>query len=102
MVNGTNNKIYNKAGFEVELKRNWIPYIWNYYLPTFGIIWIGSISFLIMPNMVPGRIALLLFMTLVLINFFNGLKVSNFVKFHKYFFIKFIPFKVFSALFTNF
>ena len=80
MVNGTNEKIYNKAGFEVELKRNWIPYIWNYYLPTFGIICIGSISFLIMPNMVPGRIALLLFMTLVLINFFNGLKVSNFVK----------------------
>lgn len=43
-------------------------------MPTLGLQLIGSVSFFIMPEMVPGRISLLLTLTLVLINFFIGIQ----------------------------
>lgn len=69
-----NQKNFSGTGFRVHLKRNWIVYFWSYYLPSFCLALIGSIGFLILPEIVPGRVALLLTLTLVLINFFIAIQ----------------------------
>ena len=61
-------------GFEITLSRIGTPYMMSYFLPAFGMSCIGSISFLIMPESVPGRVALLLTLMLLLISFFNAIQ----------------------------
>ena len=65
---------YSTAGLNIILKRNWRPYMGSYFMPVFLMSLICSISFIISPDMIPGRIALLLTLVLVLINSFNGLQ----------------------------
>ena len=62
------------VGFEITLSRIGTPYMMSYFLPAFGMSCIGSISFLIMPESVPGRVALLLTLMLLLISFFNAIQ----------------------------
>ena len=71
---GIKDASFSGTGFNVFFKRNWIPYMWSYYLPALGLSLVGSVSFLIMPEMVPGRVALLLTLLLVLINFFGSIQ----------------------------
>ena len=73
---GTKQNLYNVVGFEITLSRIGTPYMLSYFLPAFGMSCIGSISFLIMPDSVPGRVALLLTLMLLLISFFNAIQVS--------------------------
>ena len=73
---GTKKNLYNVIGFEIILSRIGTPYMLSYFLPAFGMSCIGSMSFLIMPESVPGRIALLLTLMLLLISFFNAIQVS--------------------------
>jgi hypothetical protein len=87
---------YSMTGFELRLKRNILKYLINYYLPSglFVIVsWviIHSIilcyimyiwdyfqaSFLIPPEMVPGRMTLLVTLFLVLINIFNNITSNS-------------------------
>ena len=65
---------YHVVGFEITLSRIGTPYMMSYFLPAFGMSCIGSISFLIMPESVPGRVALLLTLMLLLISFLNAIQ----------------------------
>ena len=71
---GTKKNVYHVVGFEISLSRIGTPYMFSYFLPAFGMSCIGSISFLIMPESVPGRVALLLTLMLLLISFFNAIQ----------------------------
>ena len=59
---------FSLAGFYVNMKRSPIPYYMNVYLPT-GLLTITSlIGFLIPPDIVPGRMALLVTIFLMMVN----------------------------------
>ena len=59
---------YSLVGFKVHLKRNASPFFSNTYLPT-GLLTIMSfIGFVIPVDMVPGRMALLVTIFLMLVN----------------------------------
>ena len=75
---GSKKNLYHVVGFEIYLSRIGTPYMLSYFLPALGMSCIGSISFLILPDSVPGRVALLLTLMLLLISFFNAIQVSTF------------------------
>ena len=56
------------SGFALELKRNPIPYLTNTYLPTTLLTLISFIGFVIPVDIVPGRMALLVTIFLMLVN----------------------------------
>ena len=61
-------EMFSLAGFLVTMKRSPMPYYMNVYLPT-GLLTITSlIGFLIPPDIVPGRMALLVTIFLMLVN----------------------------------
>ena len=63
-----NSEMFSVTGFVVELKRSPIPFYMNVYLPT-GLLTIMSfIGFLIPVELVPGRMALLVTVFLMLVN----------------------------------
>ena len=68
--------LYTIVGYELTLDRNSAPYIWSYHVPVSIMIILGSVSFWIPPETVPGRIALLVTLTLTLISVFNASLVS--------------------------
>ena len=62
------SETFSMAGFDITMKRSPIPYYMNVYLPT-GLLTITSlIGFLIPPDIVPGRMALLVTIFLMLVN----------------------------------
>ena len=84
---------YSLTGYEMILKRNSLKYLVNYYLPS-GLfvvvswVWkpeklynsseiIYQVSFLIPPEIVPGRMTLLVTIFLVLINIFNNVTSNS-------------------------
>ena len=69
------NNTFETFGVKVTLIRNIHSYVWNYFIPVCGMSLTGSISFLIMPEAVPGRIALLITLQLVLIQIFQQVQV---------------------------
>merc|ERR1712079_801698 len=62
---------YSLCGFEMTLTRNAAKYLYIYYLPSGLFVVVSWVSFLIPPEVVPGRMALLVTLFLVLINIFN-------------------------------
>ncbi len=91
---------YSLTGFEMTLRRNSLKYLVNYYLPSglFVIVsWVGGqrnwifssvemiifwpknfqAGFLIPPEIVPGRMTLLVTIFLVLINIFNNVTSNS-------------------------
>ncbi len=62
---------YSTTGFEMTLRRNVAKYLYIYYLPSGLFVVVSWASFLIPPEVVPGRMALLITIFLVLINIFN-------------------------------
>ncbi len=67
---------YSVIGYKINLSRNSWPYVWSYYLPVCGMMFVGSISFWIPPDSIPGRVALLVTLSLVLISIFNSIQVT--------------------------
>ena len=68
---------YSTAGFEIILSRKMSFYIITYYLPSGLFVVVSWISFLIPPDIVPGRMALLITLFLVLINIFNNVTTNS-------------------------
>jgi len=62
---------YSITGFEMTLTRNVAKYLYIYYLPSGLFVVVSWVSFLIPPEVVPGRMALLVTLFLVLTNIFN-------------------------------
>ena len=64
------------AGFELTLSRKMMHYIVTCYLPSGMFVVVSWISFLVPPDIVPGRMALLVTVFLVLINIFNTITTN--------------------------
>jgi len=62
---------YSAVGFRVDLKRRPFQYIANFYLPSALFVVVSFASFLIPPDVIPGRMSLLVTLFLVLISIFN-------------------------------
>ena len=67
---------YSVAGFELTLTRKMMHYIVTCYLPSGMFVVVSWISFLVPPDIVPGRMALLVTVFLVLINIFNTITTN--------------------------
>lgn len=65
-----------EVGFKIKLKRCLLSYVFRYYISCGAIVIISQISFLIPPDQVPGRIALLVTTFLILVNIFIGQQVT--------------------------
>ena len=62
---------YSVTGIEMILSRHVLKYLYIYYLPSGLFVVVSWASFLIPPEVVPGRMAMLITLFLVLINIFN-------------------------------
>lgn len=65
---------YAACGFQVKLVRKTMQYLVQVYLPSGMFVLVSWVSFLIKPEVVPGRMALLVTLFLVLINIFNSVR----------------------------
>jgi len=65
---------YAACGFRVHLERKRHQLIFQIYLPCILFVVVSWISFLIRPSVVPGRMALLVTLFLVLVNVFNNVR----------------------------
>ena len=69
-------KRYAVCGVNILLSRTKKQTFFQVYLPSMMFVAVSWVSFLIKPDIVPGRMALLVTMLLVLINVFNGVKAK--------------------------
>ncbi|XP_023327258.1 glycine receptor subunit alpha-2 [Eurytemora carolleeae] len=67
---------FSVAGFQLTLKRKVSHYIITCYLPSGMFVIVSWISFLIPPDIVPGRMTLLITVFLVLVNIFNTITTN--------------------------
>ena len=67
---------HSLAGFQIKLKRKVYHYIITFYLPSGMFVMVSWISFLIPPDNVPGRMAVLITVFLVLVNIFNTITTN--------------------------
>jgi len=65
---------YAACGFQVKLVRKTMQYLVQVYLPSGMFVLVSWVSFLIKPEVVPGRMAMLVTLFLVLINIFNSVR----------------------------
>merc|ERR1719322_1224968 len=68
---------FSLAGFEMVLSRYVSTYIITYYLPSGLFVIVSWISFLIPMEVIPGRMALLVTLFLVLVNIFNTVTTNT-------------------------
>ena len=68
-------KDYSVVGFTMVLERHYGKYILEFYLPSTILVMASWVSFLIPAHIVPGRMALLITLLLVLINQFGDINV---------------------------
>ena len=68
---------FSLAGFEMILHRYVSTYIITYYLPSGLFVIVSWISFLIPMDVIPGRMALLVTLFLVLVNIFNTVTTNT-------------------------
>merc|ERR1719400_1042689 len=68
---------FSLSGFEMRLKRHVSHYIITYYLPSGLFVIVSWISFLIPMDVIPGRMALLVTLFLVLVNIFNNVTTNT-------------------------
>jgi len=62
---------FSVAGFKMTLHRHVSHYLITYYLPSGLFVVVSWISFVVPPDVIPGRMALLITLFLVLVNIFN-------------------------------
>ena len=65
------------SGFHISLKRNPRMYLATYFAPCTLMVVVSWMSFLINPDVVPGRLGLLLTLLLMLINLNNSVAASS-------------------------
>merc|ERR1719350_836817 len=68
---------FSLSGFEMVLTRYVATYIIAYYLPSGLFVIVSWISFLIPMDVIPGRMALLVTLFLVLVNIFNTVTTNT-------------------------
>ena len=71
-TSGLENHIqFSVVGFKLMLERYYFKYIWSYYIPSLIFVVISWISFVIPPEAIPGRMAMLITLLLLFINLFG-------------------------------
>ena len=65
------NQTYTHVGFKLVLNRHYSKYLLYYYGPSMIFVAASWMSFMIPPEVVPGRMALLITLLLVLVNLFG-------------------------------
>ncbi|TRY73728.1 hypothetical protein TCAL_02532 [Tigriopus californicus] len=65
------NRNYSQTGFKINLIRRRTPVLLQTYLPSGLFVIVSWISFIVPPEVVPGRMALLVTLFLVLVNIFT-------------------------------
>ena len=65
---------YAACGFRVLIDRKRHQMMFQIYLPCFLFVCVSWVSFVIRPEIVPGRMALLITLILVLVNIFNTVR----------------------------
>lgn len=70
-------EIYSVFGIKVRMQRVFQPYLLRSYLPSAIFVVVSWVSFMIDPAVVPGRMALLVTLLLMLINISNTLSQSS-------------------------
>ncbi|XP_023323769.1 gamma-aminobutyric acid receptor subunit gamma-4 isoform X2 [Eurytemora carolleeae] len=70
------NRTYCQTGFQVDLVRRRTPVLLQVYLPSGMFVVVSWISFIVPPEVVPGRMALLVTLFLVLVNIFNSVTAN--------------------------
>ena len=73
----TEDSGYVRYGFQIRLSRRLFPFILAYFLPSFLLVLNSFISFYIDPDVVPGRMALLITLVLMLINLSNSSRADS-------------------------
>jgi len=68
---------YSTTGFKLMLTRKMSFYIVTYYLPSGLFVVVSWISFLVNPEIIPGRMTLLVTIFLVLINIHNTIQTNS-------------------------
>ena len=68
---------FSVAGFEMVLERHLSHYLITYYLPSGLFVVVSWISFMVPPDIIPGRMALLVTLFLVLVNIFNNITTNT-------------------------
>ena len=69
-------KNYSVIGFKITFNRSFSKYFWMYYLPSILVVLMSACSFIIPPNVIPGRMALLVTLFLVQIDSVQKITVS--------------------------
>jgi len=70
------NRTYSQTGFQVDMVRRRTPVLLQVYLPSGLFVVVSWISFIVPPEVVPGRMALLVTLFLVLVNIFNSVTAN--------------------------
>ncbi len=68
---------FSITGVEIRFDRHYLKYLYVYYLPSGLFVVVSWASFLIPPEVVPGRMAMLITLFLVLINIFNTVTTNS-------------------------
>ena len=66
----TNKTVVTYIGLHIRMRRNYNPYVFQYYMPAAAIVIISQISFIIPPSSIPGRVGLVATQFLTLTNIF--------------------------------
>ena len=62
---------FSITGIEIVFARHRLKYLYVYYLPSGLFVVVSWASFLVPPEIIPGRMAMLITLFLVLTNIFN-------------------------------
>ena len=71
---GVQGNEFALCGFTINVRRTRVQIIFQVYITSILFVIVSWVSFLIKPEIVPGRMGLLVTIFLVLINIFNGVK----------------------------
>ena len=64
---------YSVVGFDTRLERFFLQPVLSYYIPSFIIVLVSWINFVIPPEIIPGRMGMLVTLLLVLVNLFGSI-----------------------------
>lgn len=67
--------LYSQVGFVVTIKRHFRAFLMEYFIPCFAMVLVSFVSFTIPADAIPGRVALLVTVFLVLSTFFGDIQV---------------------------
>ena len=73
---GVQGNTYAVCGFNIYLHRQRVQIFFQVYLISILFVMVSWVSFIIQPDIVPGRMGLIVTIFLVLINIFNGVKAK--------------------------